>query len=341
MLKTSANRSTSKNMPYTETTALINPATLAIPLTPERQKKPDNEIVRLHKEFCEFCILEKNFSPNTIQCYQYSLTALLRCFQLIAISEINEGVLRQFFYHGRKEKNWSGSTILHHRKNLSPFFNWCTKNKYLADNPFKGIEKPKMESKIPEFYSEAEIEKLMYHIHEQPWPSEFLRKRNYALLATFLMTGVRRSELIGLKLTDINFEENTITIRGENSKSRRDRIIPLAQRLKDILHDYLQERRKLNKTTMSLFASFHRDMGFTKDGLKHLLDKLQVETDIHVHAHAFRHTFATKSLESNINLNTVKELLGHKDIKTTAIYLHTTVKYLKEEIEKNKINCLI
>ena len=198
-----------------------------------------------------------------------------------------------------------------------------------------------MESKLPEFYNDEEIEKIMYFIQEYPYQSEFLRKRNYALIAVLLMTGVRRGELIGIKLPDINLTANTIIIRGHNSKSKRDRLIPISQRLKEILDDYLWERKKLNKTTLSLFASFNHDMGFTADGLKHLLTKLQRETGIHIHAHKFRHTFATKSLESNINLNNVKEFMGHKDIKTTAIYLHTTVKHLQDDIEKIKINCMI
>lgn len=307
----------------------------------EQQKKLDNNLIQLHKKFCEFCFLEKAYSENTIQCYQYTLNTLLRFFQLKNIQEITEGVLRNFFIKGRKEKNWTNSAILHHRKNLSPFLNWCVKNQYIQENPFKNIEKPKMEGKIPEFYTDDEIEKLMYHVHETPYQSEFLRKRNYALLALFLMTGLRKSELLGLKMTDINFEEKRMIVRAKNSKSRRDRIIPLSQRLIDILSDYLWERNKMDKTSLSFFVSFNRDMGFTKDGLKHLLDKLQKETGIHIHAHKFRHTFATKSLESNINLNTVKELLGHKDIKTTAIYLHTTVQHLREEMEKNKINCMI
>ena len=305
------------------------------------RRPPTNQLTQLHHDFCEFCLLEKGFSVNTIKCYKYSLDTLLKFFQLQAISEINEGVIRQFFYRGRKERNWTNSAILHHRKNLSPFFNWCVKNKHLAQNPLANIEKPRQESKLPEFYGDDEIERIMYHIQEHPYSSEFLRKRNYAIMALFLMTGVRRGELLGLKLSDVNFEENTIIVRGCNSKSKRDRMIPLSQRLKDILTGYLYERRKLNKTTLALFSSYNRDMGFTPDGLKHLLMKLQKETGIHIHAHKFRHTFATKSLESNMNLNTVKDILGHKDIKTTAIYLHTTVKQLREEIEKNKINVLI
>lgn len=312
-----------------------------MPVITTQQNKPDNAIVRLHNEFCEFCILEKGFAPNTIRSYRYSLQALLRAFALAQIQDITVELLRQFFYRGRQEHGWSGTTILHHRKNLSPFFAWCVKKHCLEANPFQDIEQPKTDAKLPEFYSDAEIERLMYHVQEHPYPHEFLRKRNYALLAMLLLTGLRKGELVGLKLTDVNWEEGTLIVRGATSKSRRDRIIPLPQRLRDLLHDYLQVRRSLGKTTLSLFASFRLDMGFTHDGLKHLLDQLQKETGIHIHAHKFRHTFATKSLESNINLNAVKELLGHQDIKTTAIYLHTTVKQLRAEIEKNKLNCLL
>ncbi|MEK7486854.1 MAG: phage integrase N-terminal SAM-like domain-containing protein, partial [Planctomycetota bacterium] len=193
-------------------------------------KEPDHELVRLHNEFCEFSLLEKGYSPQTISDYRYSLKVLLKYFSLQQVEEINEGILRQFFYRGRKEKNWSSSAIIHHRKNLSPFFRWCVKKELLAENPFKNIEKPRMEFKLPEFYSDAEIEKIMYHIHEHPYPSEYLRKRNYALVALFLMTGLRRNELIGLKLMDVNLEENNLVVKAVNSKSKRDRIIPLSQR---------------------------------------------------------------------------------------------------------------
>lgn len=300
-----------------------------------------NQIAKLHEEFCNYCILEKGYSPKTIRCYQYSCGSLLQDYQITDIHQITEGLLRQFFYRGKIEKNWTNNHILHHHKSLSPFIKWCVKKEYLPKNPLANLAKPKPEPVTTSIFTDNEIQQMMYCVREYPYISEFLRKRNYALLSVLLIMGLRKGELLGLRLDDLNLDDYQMTIRGETSKVRRSGIMPISQRLKDILQDYLKERKKLNKTTIWLWTSFTHDMGFTENGLKHLFAKLQQETGIHIHAHKFRHTYATFSYNSGTDLKKLQALMRHKSIQSTLRYTHIAVKHLQAEIEKNKINAMV
>ncbi|WP_372364860.1 tyrosine-type recombinase/integrase [Candidatus Uabimicrobium sp. HlEnr_7] len=298
-------------------------------------------LTKLHKDFCDYSLFEKGYARGTIRNYQYSWKTLNSFFALESLFDISEEILMQFFYRGQQEKHWSKNTILHHRKNLMPFFKWCTKKKLINENPLEQIGKPKIESKIPEHFTNEEIEKMMYFVLKHQYSSGFIRKRDYALLSTLLMLGLRREELLSLKLLDITFSEMKLKVRAQTSKSKKDRLLPIPQRLKDILLEYIAERDKLDKSTLYLFTSYNSDSRFTNSGLKRLLKRIQTKTGIYIHTHKFRHTFATKALESGVDIKTLQTLMGHSSIESTVIYLHTTVKHMQKELEKNQINYLI
>ncbi|WP_372364785.1 tyrosine-type recombinase/integrase [Candidatus Uabimicrobium sp. HlEnr_7] len=298
-------------------------------------------LTKLHKDFCDYSLFEKGYARGTIRNYQYSWKSLNSFFALESLFDISEEILRQFFYRGQQEKHWSKNTILHHRKNLMPFFKWCTKKKLINENPLEQIGKPKIESKIPGHFTNNEIEKLMLSVLKYQYVSDFLRRRDYAILSMLLTLGLRREELLGLKLSDITFSEMKLKVRAQTSKSKKDRILPIPQRLKDILLEYITERERIGKSTLYLFASYNLDAKFTDSGLKLLLKRIQRKTGIHIHTHKFRHTFATKALESGVDIKTLQILMGHSSIKSTVIYLHTTVKHMQKALEKNQINYLI
>lgn len=301
----------------------------------------ENNVSRLLNQFCDFCLLEKGYSPETIKCYEYSLGSLLKNFDIQDIQKINEGIIRQWFHRGRENRNWTNNTIRHHIKNLSPFFTWCFNQKILKENPLANIEKPKVEDRECEFFDERDIEKIMYAVHEYPYASDFLRFRNYAILSFLLLTGVRKKELLNLKLLDVDLENRKVKIRPEISKTRKGRIIPISQRLRDVLMSYLDKRQKLNKKTLIFFVSYRLDKGFTNSGLRRLFARLQRDTGIHIHTHKFRHTYGSIACQSGISLPDVRDNMGHSNIKTTSIYTHTNIKNRQKSNEKNEINLLI
>lgn len=300
----------------------------------------ENELTKAFNVFCRYCLYEKGYSKETIKTYKYSFNALLKYSEIENFLQLSENNVRNFIYWGKENLNWSNSAIAHHRKNLSPFFKWCVEQNYIAKNPFKNIPSPKVESKIPEVFSDKEIERMIYCVKETLYQKSFIQKRNLAIIGVFLMLGIRRSELINLRINDINFENSTVTIHGSSSKSKRDRLLPIPTRLRYVLLNYVKERKQANKTSPYFFCSYWRDVRFTINGLRYFFDELQKETKIRIYPHKFRHTFATKCLESGMDLETIKQLLGHRNIVTTTIYLHTTVRHLSQRIEINKLNNL-
>ena len=300
----------------------------------------ENELTNAHRTFCLFCLYEKGYSKETIKTYQYSFNVLLKHTKMEKFQQLNEDNVRSFFYWGKEILNWSNNWISHHMKNLSPFFKWCVKKNYIPSSPFENIPTPKAEAKIPEVFTDTEVKRIIYCVKEVLFKDEFIRTRNLAIVGVLLMLGIRRSELLNLKIDDVNLENATVIVRGYSSKSKRDRLLPIPNRLKYVLMDYISERKQANKTCPYFFCSYWRDAKFTKSGLTYFFNDVQKETKIRVYPHKFRHTFATNCLESGMNLETIKQLLGHKSIITTTIYLHTTVKHLSERIETNKINNL-
>ena len=148
-----------------------------------------------------------------------------------------------------------------------------------------------------------------------------VRKRNTAIFNLFLYTGIRKSELLGLKLIDFNFDIEELTVRAEISKSKINRVIPLNRRLISILKDYLKERKSLGYKTEYFFVSNNSDNKFTEHGLKNTVTKIVEESGVKFHVHRFRHSFAINLINNGSDIMKIKQLLGHKDIRMTAAYL--------------------
>ncbi len=250
----------------------------------------------------------------------------------------NPTIIRSFFFNGRMKRKWSSGTYLTYLGALSVFVSWCITNGFIQakENEVKKIEKPKLEKRIPPKLSKQQAMKILESIFNYPYAYRYLRYRNHAIFATFLFAGLRRSELIRLKMTDVDLENMTLHIR--QGKGKKDRMIPMSFTLTQILLDYLKERKRLLKTCPEFFASMNRNLGITTHGLKHMVNTFRKVTGLKFHLHQLRHTFATLMLEGGCDIYSLSRMMGHSDIKTTTIYLRASAEHLRGEMRKHPLN---
>jgi site-specific recombinase XerD len=150
-----------------------------------------------------------------------------------------------------------------------------------------------------------------------------------------MYSGVRYKELINLKLTDVDFTHKVITV--SLGKGAKDRMIPLCESLEGYLFPYVQERAALNPYSIFFFVSQRTHGKMSDNVIKRLFVKLQKKSKLKFHPHMLRHTFATLMLEGGCDIFSLSKMMGHSDIKTTAIYLSATVKHLQGQMRKHPL----
>lgn len=278
-------------------------------------------------------------SAATLQSYRDSFSLLLKFFPVKKVDELSEGVLRQFLLRGEREREWKASTIVTYRKNLSPFFHWCVERGLLEEHPLQRIPSPPLVKNLPEYYTQEQMETILYHVNMNA-QTDFERARNVALFGVLAMAGLRKGELLNLKVTDIDWENSAIRVRAETSKSRTARSVPMCFRLRELLENYIRARDKRGVTLLWLWVSYHGRNRFTVNGLKHLTRKIADRTGLKIKPHKFRHTFATQMYMGSNDILSVQRALGHREITTTMIYTQVNQKQVQASLEKNPINLM-
>ena len=155
-------------------------------------------------------------------------------------------------------------------------------------------------------------------------------------MATFIFTGLRKSELIGVQLKDLDLVNGTIFVA--HAKGGKERIVPIPPRLNTILKEYLRERERLGRTTTSLFVSSTNDCGLSGSGLENTINLLRAASTFDFSAHVLRHTFATLMLEGGCDLFTLSKIMGHGSLEMTKIYLEATALHKQNEAIKHPLN---
>ena len=206
------------------------------------------------------------------------------------------------------------------------YYEWLLKYGYVKYNPFIAIKAPKHDSTLPSFLHEEEVETL---IEADAKREDFLAKRDHAIIILLYASGIRVSELVGLKLQDINLRYRTMRIIG---KGKKERIVPFSNSALEAINDYLQNCRNLilnknniDKPTNAIFLN-NKGEQITTRGVQYILKKIEDKTGVNVdlHPHKMRHTFATHLLEKGADLRTIQEILGHTSLETTQVYTHVT-----------------
>ncbi len=280
----------------------------------------------------------RGYSPQTIRRYRHVIQYFCKSQSIESIEEVTDEKVKALFLHGRIYKNWRPNTFICYHKTLVVFFRWCMENEYMSTNFAESIEIPRLEKRLPPKLTRQDALKLLEVVFNYPYAYPYLRYRNHAIYSMFLFAGLRRRELLNLKLTDVDVENLSIFIR--QGKGAKDRIIPMSYTLAQSLEKYLKERQRLKKTCPEFFVSLNRNKGFTESGLKNLTNKMKDVSKIKFSVHKLRHTFATLMLEGGCDIYSLSKMMGHSNIKTTTIYLAASAEHLRSQMTKHPLNDL-
>jgi len=236
---------------------------------------------------------------------------------------------------GQCTKQWSAKTIRNRMSALSIFFDWCVLEKHLVENPIKQLPKPRLEKRIPKHLTITQASYLIEWLKCRKFRYVYEKSRALAIFAMFIYTGIRLSELLNLKLSEVNFEEKIVFIRS--GKGNKDRTIPIIGRLETYLKQYLKQRERIQKGNIYFFVSTKKIDGMSYQIIKRLFEKITKEAKIHCYPHLLRHSYAVQMLEGGCDIFTLSKLLGHSDIKTTTIYLTATNSQKQRQAEKHPL----
>lgn len=279
------------------------------------------------EEYLKELAVNKNYSKNTIEAYKRDLNEYF-----LYLKENNKDYLNMDYESIRKylsyltDKKDTNSTISRKISSLRGFYSYLRLNEFIKNNPFKLINLPKKEQRLPRFFYYNELEELFNACDT----SNSLGQRNLAILEVLYATGTRVSELINIKLEDINFKEKQIKVLGKGNK---ERIVFLGEYAVDALQDYLNDGYLfLNRYNLDYVFLNHLGNKITRRGIEDILTKLIKKTSIDkkISPHMIRHSFATHLLNEGCDLESVQEMLGHESISATAIYTHVTDDRIKE-----------
>ena len=284
-----------------------------------------NNINECIKKFIEYLIIDKKYSDNTVKSYKNDLKKYETFMKNINIQNIKENHIKNYLKY-LKENNNDNRTINHNISTLRSFYKFLLIEKIIKDNPMEYIEMPKTKKTLPKTLSIEEIDKLL-----DIKLNDHFSYRNKAMLELMYSSGLRVSELVNVKIHDIDISNCIIRIMG---KGKKERIVPLGDYAIKYIELYLKEHRnKLIKRELNeyLFLNNHGKkmtrQGFFKI-LKQLAREKNIKTDFS--PHTLRHSFATHLLNGGADLRSIQEMLGHESISTTQIYTHVSKEQLKE-----------
>lgn len=270
--------------------------------------------------FCEY-LKGKGYSNYTISNYQKDLRLFLNFSNNII--NVDYSFMRTYlqFLHNKKYTNKS---IARHISSLKSFYKYLTKNEIVKENPCLLISNPKIEKKLPNYVNYNDLE-ILFTI---PDKNDVLGLRNLLILELLYSTGIRVSELVNIKLSDIDFSNNRIFILGKGNK---ERYVLYGKICNDLLTEYLKKsRKKLNKNSDYLLLNKFGNK-ITDRAIRMIIDDIVKKSSLklNISPHTLRHTFATHLLNEGADLKIVQELLGHENIATTGIYTHVSNEHLR------------
>ena len=280
--------------------------------------------------FIAYLSLEKNYSSHTVTAYKKDIQEFIaftsKEHDVVAIDEVEYPIIRSWIIN-LVSSGISNRTINRKIASLKAYYKFIQKIGIVASNPLAKHKALKTKKKLEVPFSELEMDKILKQI---PFDNDFEGVRDKLLIELLYYTGMRRAELINLKLSDFNSAKTTIKVLGKRNK---ERVLPLVASILPLLSSYLAQRFSLEKIV-------DKDVLFlTKSGYKiyetlvyRVINKYlsMVSPKVKKSPHILRHTFATHLLNNGADLNAVKELLGHSSLASTQVYTHNSIAELKK-----------
>lgn len=278
--------------------------------------------------------IERGLSENSIANYAYDLHKLVNWLEtnevMVSPIHITEKTIQEFIYQIAKEVNpRSQSRII---SGLRGFFSYLIFEEYRKTNPLELIESPKIGRKLPDTLSEEEIDDLIAQIDLSKPQGD----RNRAILETLYGCGLRVSELIQLKISDLFFEEGFIKVTGKGDKQRFVPIAPSTIKYIELYKNDIRVHQNIPTEFVDTLFLNRRGKALTRAMIFTIVKELTVKAGIHknVSPHTFRHSFATHLLENGADLRAIQQMLGHESITTTEIYTHVDTSHLTKVMEQ-------
>ena len=278
-------------------------------------------------DFLEYLLIVKKHSNNTIINYQVDLLEFMEFTNNnIDIDKDTVNAYLKKLY----ELNISKSSISRKLSSLRSFYNYLVKNNITTNNYFTMIKNPKKDNSLPRLVKEDDIDKMFLIPDTRNW----IGKRNLLIIRMLYSTGLRVSELVNIKLNELNISDRTIRVLGKGSK---ERIVVFGNNTKEALNDYINNGRYKVDFHNSEYLFLNKDGNrlstrYVRKIIDDIIFKSSIET--HVSPHMLRHTFATGMLNNGADLVSVKELLGHESLNTTSIYTHVSDDKIREIYNK-------
>jgi len=285
-------------------------------------------------DYSHYLKIERGLSSHTIQNYIRDVKKLVYFLDEEKISSspigINEELIQKFIYTIAKEISpRSQARII---SGLRSYFDYLIFENYRASNPTDLIETPKIGVKLPDTLSEQEINSLISAIDLSKAEGE----RNRAMLETMYSCGLRVSELIHLKISDLFFDEGFIKIVGKGNKERFVPIHFSAQKYIILYMNEIRTQLTIKKGFEDTLFLNRRGKSLSRQMIFMILKALAIKINLNkkISPHTFRHSFATHLLKNGADLRAIQQMLGHESITTTEVYVHLDTSYLKEIVEK-------
>ncbi|AIZ42124.1 site-specific tyrosine recombinase XerD [Cellulophaga baltica] len=286
------------------------------------------------RDYQNYLKIERGLSENSISSYSLDLQKLLLFLEANKIVtspiQIDKHIVQQFIYEISKDVNpRSQARII---SGLKSFFNYLVFEDYRTDNPLELIESPKTGRKLPDTLSEDEINDLIAAINLSTPEGE----RNRAILETLYGCGLRVSELVNLKISDLFFDEDFIKVTGKGDKQR---FVPISEINKKYITLYKNEIRvhlNIQKGFEDILFLNRRGKQLTRAMIFTIIKQLAVKIDLKktISPHTFRHSFATHLLENGADLRAIQQMLGHESITTTEVYMHVDRSHLAQVLNE-------
>ena len=278
----------------------------------------------LQNKFITYLSSEKRFSEHTIKSYTTDLNQfalfLSTEFQIVdQINEISFQIIRTWIAD-LLEKGISPRSVTRKISTLKTYFKFLIREGMLIENPMVKLVAPKSKKSLPVFIEEDQIASLL---NEVQFEIGFIGQRNKLIIELFYVTGIRLSELINIKISDVDFNNQSIKVLGKRNK---ERIIPLSSNVVNDLNNFIEN----NQQNKYLFTNLDGKKLYTKLVYR-LVNKYigKISSVNKKSPHILRHTFATHMLNNGADINAIKELLGHANLSATQVYTHNTIEKLK------------
>jgi integrase/recombinase XerD len=273
-----------------------------------------------------FIVIKKmeGLSELTLKQYLMHLTHFMESMS-IPISQITGNNIRLYLFNYQQQRHVSNRSLDRIRATLCSFFRWASAEKYISSNPTESLRPIKFEERPRKALEQIELELMR---------KACKTKRDIAILETFYSTGCRVSELINIKLSDINWDKHTVHLLGKGKKHRTSFINAKAT---VAIAEYMKERKHQSDY---LFCNDRGGSCMKKENIERIIRKIAIDAglrDKKISPHVIRHTTATQALRSGMAVNDIQALLGHSNVATTMIYAHTSI----DNIQAEHIRCVV